>query len=193
MKKTIMLILIFAMVITLAIGCSKKDDGEELDLGEVSQEEANLETNEESEASQEIDYILYLKYKDKPFLYDDMLKIDINDDKLKDKSIEEFVLNELIEYEGNSSFESPIPENTKVLGIERDGKTVTVDLTEDFMKSNMSSSDALLALSGLVNSLVVIPGNETVEIKIEGELINNYHGIDTSSPLFFFEAVFADK
>lgn len=194
MKKIIALLLVFAMVFTLIAGCSKKDDAEELDLGkEASEENASLETNKEVKENQEIDYILYLRYKDKPFLYDEMLSIDINDDKLKDKSIEEFVLNELIGYKGNSSFESPIPKNTKVLGIERDDKKVIVDLSEDFMKSSMSSSDALLAISGLVNSLVVIPGNETVEIKIEGEALNRYHGVDTSSPLYFFEAVFADK
>lgn len=196
MKKIISLMLVLAMVFTFAVGCNKKDEAEELNLGNIEEEneEATLEADNgiQTEAK-EIDYVLYLKYKDKPFLYDDMYSIDINDDKLKDKSIEEFVLNELINYVGPGNIESPIPEETKVLGIERDGKKVIVDLSEEFLAKKMTSSQASLTIGGIVNTLVVIPGNETVEIKVEGNPLENYYGVDTSTPLYFMEALFPDK
>jgi len=194
MRKTISLLLILILTLSLMVGCGKKDEAKELDLGKVEEENEGevIEANKDEESiPQEIDYILYLKYKDKPFLYDDMFTVNIDDERLRDKSVEEFVLNELINYSMEGNFESPIPAETEVLNIERQGKTVIVDLSEEFM--NVDNKNAKLALGGLVNSLVVLPGNESVRIKIEGSLIDDYNGIDISQPLYFYEDVFADK
>jgi spore germination protein GerM len=51
----------------------------------------------------------------------------------------------------------------------------------------------MVTLGGLVNTLVVLPGNETVQIKVEGQLLQEYYGIDTSKPLSFIEGLFPDK
>ncbi len=199
MKKTLSLILVFMLTLSLAVGCSKKDDVEELDLGQAVEDngeeilEVSNENEEDSNLTQEIDYIIYVRYKDKPFLYDEVFSVNINDEKFKDKSIEEFVIDELFNYESEGNYTNGIPEGTKVLGIERENNNVIINLSKEFTKKDMSNTDALLTLGTIVNTLTAIPGNETVQIKVEGEIIDNFNGVDISAPIYFMEGLYPDK
>lgn len=197
MKKILIFLLMLTLAFTMLTGCKKKDEAAELDLGEVSQdsEEQAVEASNEAqeETVTEVDYILYLRYKDKPFLYDEFFTVDINDESFKDKSIEEFILDQLINYSEQGDLISPVPEGTKVLSVKRDGKNVIVDLSKEFLEKEMSSHDATLTISGIVNSIVAIPGNETAQIMVEGKLLESYNGMKTSDPMYFFEGVFPDK
>ncbi len=197
MKKILIYLLMLTLAFTMLTGCKKKDEAAELDLGEVSQDseeqvvEAGNETQEET--ATEVDYILYLRYKDKPFLYDEFFTVDINDESFKGKSIEEFILEQLINYGEQGDLISPVPEGTKVLSVKRDGKNVIVDLSKEFLEKEMSSHDATLTVSGIINSIVAIPGNETAQIMVEGKLLESYNGMKTADPMYFFEGVFPDK
>lgn len=197
MKKILIFLLMLTLAFTMLTGCKKKDEAAELDLGEVSQdsEEQAVEASNEAqeETVTEVDYILYLRYKDKPFLYDEFFTVDINDESFKDKSIEEFILDQLINYSEQGDLISPVPKGTKVLSVKRDGKNVIVDLSKEFLEKEMSSHDATLTISGIVNSIVAIPGNETAQIMVEGKLLESYNGMKTSDPMYFFEGVFPDK
>lgn len=185
---------------SLAVGCGKKEEVEQPEASkpaeQIEGQDVTQESSEEDKlqnAEQELEYILYLKYKDKPFLYDEMFSISISDEKLKDKSIEEFVIEELISYEGDEDLVTPIPKGTKLLSVKREGNNVIVDLSKEFKGERISSGQAMVTLGGLVNTLVVLPGNETVQIKVEGQLLQEYYGIDTSKPLSFIEGLFPDK
>ncbi|SKC43636.1 GerMN domain-containing protein [Maledivibacter halophilus] len=202
MKKILAYLLIVVLVFTMFSGCKKKDDTEDLDLEQALEEnggevvEGNNESDSETDTEEVVDdveYILYLKYKNEPFLYDDLFSVNINDEKFKDKSIEEFVLQELINYEGKGNYVSPVPEGTKVLSVEREDDNVILNLSKEFKEKKMSSSDARLAIGGIVNSIIALPGNETVEIKVEGEVLKNFNGIDTSKPFHFLEGLIPSK
>lgn len=197
MKKILICLLVLSLAVTMLAGCRQDDEATELDLGEVpqdSEEQAVEASNENQEETvDEIDYILYLRYKDKPFLYDEFFTVNINDEGLKEKSMEEFILQELINYGEQGELISPVPAGTKVLSVERDGKNVMINLSKEFLEKEMSSHDATLTIGGIVNSIVAIPGNETVQIMVEGKLLESYNGMKTSDPMYFFEGVFPDK
>ncbi|MDK2918064.1 MAG: hypothetical protein PWQ37_797 [Candidatus Petromonas sp.] len=200
MRKILCFLLVILIVASLAVGCGKKEEVEQPEASkpaeQIEGQDVTQESSEEDKlqnAEQELEYILYLKYKDKPFLYDEMFSISISDEKLKDKSIEEFVIEELISYEGDEDLVTPIPKGTKLLSVKREGNNVIVDLSKEFKGERISSGQAMVTLGGLVNTLVVLPGNETVQIKVEGQLLQEYYGIDTSKPLSFIEGLFPDK
>jgi len=199
-RKILCFLLVILIVASLAVGCGKKEEVEQPEASkpaeQIEGQDVTQESSEEDKlqnAEQELEYILYLKYKDKPFLYDEMFSISISDEKLKDKSIEEFVIEELISYEGDEDLVTPIPKGTKLLSVKREGNNVIVDLSKEFKGERISSGQAMVTLGGLVNTLVVLPGNETVQIKVEGQLLQEYYGIDTSKPLSFIEGLFPDK
>jgi len=199
MKKVLVYLLLISLVFSLLTGCKKKDEESDIDLSQAVEEnqsegvEDNAGDEKEEETIKEIEYILYLRYKDKPFLYDELLSIDINDEKMKNKSIEEFVLNELLSYQKKGDIISPIPEGTKVLSVKRKDKNVLVNLSKEFTEKKMTSSDANLAIGGIVNTMVAIPGNETAQILVEGKVLESYNGVKISGPLYFMEGLFPDK
>lgn len=199
MKKILIYLLMVTLVFSMLTGCKKKDEAAELDLGEIAKDnegevvEAINDAGNQEETVDEVEYILYLRYKDKPFLYDELFSVNINDESFKEKSIEEFILDKLIGFSGQGELISPVPKGTKVLSIERQGKNVTVNLSKEFLEKKMSSSDATLTIGGIVNSIVAIPGNETAQIMVEGKLLETYNGMKTAKPMHFLEGVFPDK
>ncbi|WP_432408684.1 GerMN domain-containing protein [Wukongibacter sp. M2B1] len=199
MKKVIAYILLITLAFTMLTGCKKKEASKEIDIEKANQtneeqsENNSKESENQEEASKEVDYILYLRYKDKPFLYDEVFSIDINDEKLKDKSIEQFILEELINFKPKGEIMSPVPGGTKVLSIKREDKNVIVNLSKEFIEKKMSDSDAMLTVGSVINSIVAIPGNETAQIMVEGKLLEKYNGVKTSEPMYFLEGLFPDK
>lgn len=198
MKKILVYLLIGILAFSMLAGCKKNDETEELDLGQAVEEGDNAteEASNEGDTEEiinEVEYILYLRYENEPFLYDELFSVNIDDEKFKDKSIEEFVLQQLIDYEGEGTFISPIPEGVKVLSITREDDNVIINLSKEFKEKEMSSSDAMLTIGGIVNSIVALPGNETAQIMVEGEALESFNGIDTSKPFYFLEGLFPDK
>lgn len=199
MKKILSYLLIAVLALSLFSGCKKKDEIEEVDLeqpdvqSQMETVDAAGDTETKEEAQEDVEYILYLRYKDKPFLYDEYFTVNINDEGFKDKSMEEFIIEQLINYEPKGEFISPVPEGTKLLSIEREDNNVIINLSKDFKEKKMSSSDAMLAVGGIVNSVVAVPGNETAQIIVEGEALESFNGVKVSEPMFFLEGLFPDK
>ncbi|SHK12745.1 GerMN domain-containing protein [Paramaledivibacter caminithermalis] len=199
MKRIVSCLLIGVLILGMLSACKKKDEAEEVSLEQTPLEnqaeevEANNDFNAEEELPEEVEYILYLRYKDKPFLYDEYFTVNINDDNFKDKSIEEFVIQQLMDYKKEGEFITPVPEGTKLLSIKREGKNVIVNLSKEFKEKKMSTTDAKLTTGGIINSLVALPGNETVQIMVEGEILENFNGVKLSEPLYFIEGLFPDK
>ncbi|WP_432663947.1 GerMN domain-containing protein [Wukongibacter baidiensis] len=198
MKKIIAYLLLVTLVFTMATGCKKKEVTDEVDLEQAAQTgeeqtEKGDDSKKQEEASKEVEYILYLRYKDKPFLYDEIFSININDEKLKDKSMEQFIVEQLISFEPQGDIISPVPEGTKILSVERKDKNVIVNLSKEFIEKKMSGNDAMLTVGSIINSIVAIPGNETAQIFVEGKPLEKYNGVKTSEPMYFLEGLFPDK
>jgi hypothetical protein len=73
--------------------------------------------------------------------------------------------------------------NTRVRGINIKNGVATVDLSKEFLQA-YSNVLPETALYGLVNTLVQFPTVEIVKIRIEGQDLNEYHGIDLSNLRF---------
>lgn len=199
MKRILSCLLIVVLALSLLSACKKKEEAEVLDLGQVTQEnqsesvDAASDTEPEEITPEDVEYILYLRYKDKPFLFDEFFTVNINDEKFKDKSIEEFILQQLIDYEAQGELISPVPEGTKLLSVKREDNNVIINLSKEFKEAKMSAGDAMLSIGGIINSVVAVPGNETAQIIVEGEMLESFNGVKTSEPFYFLEGLFPDK
>ena len=177
------------MIIT---GCSKADKG-------VEQEPSNsqnkqVEEQQPSETVEELDYVLYLRYRDKPFLFDEAYSIKVSDVRLQGISFEEFIINELIDLKGFNEYINPIPPGTKFLSLQKNGGTVIVNLSKEFSDGQKgNSSDTLLTLASIINSITILPDNEEVQFMIDGKIITELNGIDVSKPFKYIQGLFPDK
>jgi len=171
-------------------GCKKEEPQVEAEEKKFTLEE---EAVEEIEKEEYLNYVLYLKFEDQNYLYDEMYTIKKAEADLENKSIEEYLIQELIDVEPIRNLVSPIPEGTKLLGIEKSEGIVTVNLSKEFNKNGMTKAEAGLALASVVNTLTLLDGNEQVKILIEGEELASYYDIKTDQPLYFIESYFPDK
>lgn len=93
-----------------------------------------------------------------------------------DSSLEKTVMKELLK--GPKSAEaSPVPKGTKLLGIERNGDTITVNLSGEFKKNHPGGGTGeLMSIYTIVNSLTEIPGVIWVQFKIDGRFESSLTG-----------------
>ncbi|TCO73626.1 GerMN domain-containing protein [Marinisporobacter balticus] len=191
MKKFITILLCMVLMVSVfATGCKEKESKEknEKEKNTISQE------NDEQKEAKMIDYVLYLRHKEMPFLFDEAYSIKANDEKLKDKTVEEFVMNELMDCEGVGENINPIPKGTKLLSIEKNDKTVTINLSKEFSEGLTSDhNDTLLTLASIVNTMTIMPDNEKVQFMIEGEILDKMNGVDTNKPFEYMDAFYPDK
>ncbi len=191
MSKKIMIILLVAAMSFALVAC-KKDKGEE------PNEEPGLEvTNPIEEPAEEVEelfYVLYLKHKELPYIFEDTYSIMADDPRLKDKLLEEFVVEELIKQKGVEDLINPIPKGTEILSVKKEDKTVIVDLSEEFI-GNMEGNEetVMLTVATIVNSLITLPNNDKVQILVEGSSIDNLRGADISKDFEFIPDFYADK
>ncbi|GAB6086874.1 GerMN domain-containing protein [Alkaliphilus crotonatoxidans] len=188
-KKLTILLLILVMGFTLT-ACKK-------DQKEVMEEEPDQNVTdpvEETEEPEELFYVLYLKHKELPYIFADTFNISADDPRLEGKLFEEFVLEELIHQSAIEDLINPIPEGTKILSVKKEGKTVLVDLSEEFI-GNMKGTeeDVMATVAVIVNSLTTLPNNDKVQILVEGKAIDNLRGADISQDFEFIPDFYADK
>ncbi len=189
-SKFILLILIIALVSVLALGCSCEETMPAEESGETE------ETGEEAPVTPEerkISYVLYLKYADKPFLSAERFQKTLKADDLRTPM--EVALEELMNYEGDGTFVSPIPKGTKLLSLLAGEKTISVDFSKEFLGTNIPKEDAKVIIAAIVNTLLFNQETaESVEIKVEGELLKEFSGYSFEPPLAFLEEeIFPDK
>lgn len=191
MKKFITILLCIVLMTSIfSTGCKKKETEEkgEKPVNTISEE------NNEIKKEETIDYVLYLRHKDMPFLLDERYTIKANDEKLKDKTIEEFVINELMSFETAGEYVNAIPKGTKLLLVEKEDKTVTLNLSKEFVDGQRGdSNDTLVTLASIVNSITIMPDNEKVQFMIAGEIVDKINGIDVSKPFEYMEGFYPDK
>ncbi|MGV8146133.1 MAG: GerMN domain-containing protein [Alkaliphilus sp.] len=192
-KKIVCLILILVLVLSFT-ACNR--DEEELPAADVDEQQDKVEQegNEPAEEAEDIYYVLYLRHRNLPFIFENTFRIKNDDARLKNKSIEHFVVEQLIEQEDVDDLINPIPEGTEVLYVERDGSTVIVNLSEEFIRNMRGDAEFVkIVVATIVNSLVVLPDNEKVRILVDGHSIANLKGADISSDFGFIVQFTADK
>ncbi|WP_192930227.1 GerMN domain-containing protein [Alkaliphilus pronyensis] len=190
MKSKLLAVLLVLLIVIGVVACSKEET-----LEEQTEAPAIEETEEGTEEdTEELYYVLYLKHKDTPFIFSDSFNVKENDRRLEDKSFEHFVLEELIAQAPIEDLINPIPTGTKVLSVEKDGDTVIVNLSKEFV-DNMKGdeTDVEVTIAAIVNSLTTLPSNDYVEILIEGEKVTDVRGVDISQTYEFISDFHLDK
>lgn len=198
MKRLLALVLVTVMSVSVLAGCKKKDDLSKDELGAIDDAIKNEQQVEETppvveEETKDVEYIIYVKYKDKPYLYDEFRSVKENDSRLKGKSLEQFVVEELASYEENGEFISAIPKGMKVAAVDVDGKNITVDLDASVMDANLSHTDAIVGIGSIVNTLIALDSGYKVQITVGGKVVDKISGVEIKEPLDFIEVLFPDK
>ncbi|MFA5524184.1 MAG: GerMN domain-containing protein [Tissierellales bacterium] len=192
MKRGLVFFLILVIAVFGLLGCSKAKNNETNDV--ISADDNNNQTEGQvkeddnttgSEKANYLDFALYLKHKDLPYIFGERFEIKSDDPMLKDKTIEEIALDKLFNY-NKESFVSPVPKNTKVLGFEKKGPIVYLDLSKEFV-DNMVKDEELtrMAIDSIVNTLTFFPENEKVVLKVEGETIKELNGVSLEKEFIF--------
>jgi spore germination protein GerM len=193
-KRMLVLLLVLLGVSVLFAGCSKADPGKTPQNNNPPATEQKSIDTVEAQGEEEIDYVLYLKHKDKPYILDEAYSIQKNDERLKGISIEEFVIQELISFKDFQAYVNPIPKGTKVLSIDKQNQKVVVNLSKEFMEGQKgTSNDTLLSIGAIVNTLTVLEGIQEVQILIEGKSVEKINGIDIANPFAYMEGLYPDK
>ncbi len=196
MKKRLLFFLVLIISIFSLLGCSKnkKDDNENVvsaDNNEkpIEQQDNSASTNKEKY----IDFAVYLKHKEMPYIFGERFEIKSDDPILQEKTIEEIALDKLFNYD-KDSFISPVPKGTKVLELEKKGSTIYLNLSKEFI-DNMTKDKTLtqMAIDSIVNTLTFFPENEKVVFKVEGETIKDVNGISLDKDFTFSSDFIPDK
>lgn len=179
------------MLIFSLTACKGKNQTED---PEDNQGQDVLEPVNEPNEAEELFYVLYLKHKELPFIFSDTFSIMSDNYRLEGILFEEFVMNELINQKGIEDLINPIPEGTKVLSVKKQGKTVIVDLSQEFI-NNMEGNheEVMMTIAVIVNSLTTLPDNEGVQLLVEGNAIDNLRGVDISNDFEFISDFYPDK
>ncbi len=93
------------------------------------------------------------------------------------ENAEKTIINELIKGPSEKTDRATIPEGTKVLSVQRDSRTVTLNLSKEFENNHPGGSAAeMLTIYSIVNSLTELKEVERVHFLIEGEKKSQFKG-----------------
>lgn len=198
-KKNLFILIIGLITILSALmlcGCGNNEP-DPIAEEPIQQEEQDLTDPEpavEKDESEKIQYVLYLKHRDQPFIFSDSYQISETDERLQDKTLSEFVLEELIKQEGIGELINPMPDNTEIISVEHEGRMVIVNLSQDFVDNITGTEEDVEATIGMiVNSLVTLPENDQVRLLVEGELLENIGGLKIHDEYEFITTYYPDK
>lgn len=200
MKRWLIFFIVLIIAIFSLLGCSKnkKDDNGDI----ISADGNNNQTQEQEkqddnttgpEKAKYLDFAVYLKHKDLPYIFGERFEIKSDDPILKEKTIEEIALDRLFNY-NKGSFVSPVPKNTKVLSLEKKDSIVYLDLSKEFV-DNMPEDESLtqMAIDSIVNTLTFFPENEKVIFKVAGETIKEINGVNLEEEFIFSTEFIPEK
>lgn len=193
MKKFIVAVMI--LVLALGVTACKKEKEEEVIEKEKPAVEVTepVEENEEVVVEKTLNYVLYLKYKSKPFLVDYMYEVSSEDNNVRENGIERYSLERLFDFEGDEIMVSPVPEGVKVLGLTIENMTAKVDISSNIFDKKLSKDEGKILLSSIVNTLVIHETIDNVEIYVDGNKLDEFFSNDVSKPVEFIGDVFPDK
>ncbi|MDW7670367.1 MAG: GerMN domain-containing protein [Bacillota bacterium] len=195
-----MIWLFIFIVLLSSAGCSSPNgaETEPVDVpGEMQVDGENLEKNNEPEFSDPVDahhYVLYLKHREQAFIFSDTYSIQKNDPALADRSLAEYVIEQLIRQRGVGELINPIHPQTKLLSLEQDGRKAIVNLSGEFVDGMTGTSeDTEATIAMVVNSLITLPGIDQVTLMIEGEIPETINELIISEVYAFITEYYPDK
>jgi spore germination protein GerM len=174
MKKYILLVLALALLFTLPAGCKKEEPTPD-------PEPMEEQPSEQSPINVEKEILLFFPDKGNNFLLPEFRKIIAADNATTDL-IAEMVLEELLRGPSNDMLKPIADKDTKVLSLKLHNDTATVDFSEEFINSGLSSKEKLLQVYSVVNTLSELDIEE-VFILIEGDPVtDHYTSLKTEMP-----------
>ncbi|MCT4634022.1 MAG: GerMN domain-containing protein [Firmicutes bacterium] len=185
-----------AMVLVLALGftgCGKKNEDQVVEKEKPTVEVKEEEVVVEEEAEKTVNYVLYLKYKNEPFLVDYMYEVSSKDNDLEEMGVERYSLERLFDFPGDDMMVTPVPEGVKVLGLTIENMTAKVDISSNIFDSKLSKEEGKILLSSIVNTLVIHETIDNVEIYVDGNKLDEFFGNSVSAPVEFIGDVFPEK
>lgn len=133
-----------------------------------------------SELSNEEEVCLYFANEARTLLIAEYRSLSLDDSTL----IERYIVGELLRGTGDSNLHSPIPEGTTLIGVNRTGSNCTINLSQEFLDNKPSSpTEEILAVYSLVNSLTSLNDVSSVQILVEGQVVDKYLNLSLSNPL----------
>nr|WP_317356951.1 GerMN domain-containing protein [uncultured Tyzzerella sp.] len=113
----------------------------------------------------------------------------------QNKSMELYIVEELIKGPKNDKNIKTIPSETKIRNIKTEDSICYVDLSSDFItKLSSNKNEEKLAIYSIVNSLTNLNTVNKVQFLIDGEKMNlNNNSIDISQPLGRYESIIETK
>jgi spore germination protein GerM len=185
-----------AMVLVLALGftgCGKKNEDQVVEKEKPTVEVKEEEVVVEEEAEKTVNYVLYLKYKNEPFLVDYMYEVSSKDNDLEEMGVARYSLERLFDFPGDDMMVTPVPEGVKVLGLTIENMTAKVDISSNIFDSKLSKEEGKILLSSIVNTLVIHETIDNVEIYVDGNKLDEFFGNSVSAPVEFIGDVFPEK
>ncbi len=186
---------LFIVIAMSLSGCGSDEPEPVLEESAEQEEQQEMESDPVAEEQNDrIQYVLYLKHRDQPFIFSDSYQISETDERLNNKSLSEFVLEELIKQDGVGELINPIPDGTEILSVEHEGRLAIVNLSREFIDNiNGTEDDIESTIAMIVNSLITLPENDRVRLLVEGEAIEQIGNLPIQSEYEFITTYYPDK
>ncbi len=212
MKKNLVIIIALLMIVTL-VGCNQTEEKfEAVDEKEFKLEKedetttSNDEQEEDTDGTSEVKdaetvieedaeilkIVLYLKYEEKAYLYDEIIAVKMTED-LKEMPVYQLALDLLIQHKGIRDLVTPIPKGTKVLNHEIVDGELILDFSSEFLPTNMSKENAGLVIASVTNTMIILGDVESVTLKVEGQPLKDYFGYKVDEKMDFKYDFFTNK
>ncbi|TDT45994.1 GerMN domain-containing protein [Fonticella tunisiensis] len=161
MRRIAVGILLITLFFTLP-GCYKneKRDENRYSISSITGEQEEM-----------VNIILYFPDSNAEYLIPETRLVKFN------KSLENTVIKELLNGPSATDIESPIPEGTRLISIDRKGDRVTLNFSKEFIKNHPGGSTGeTMTIFSIVNSLTEIPGIKEVLFKVNGKAYETLAG-----------------
>ena len=117
---------------------------------------------------------VYYATEDKQYLVPVNLSINAT------KELAQVGLEKLLGGPGTAGLADVIPDDTKLLEIYGIGRTVMINLTDDFLR--MSRKDAQLAISAMSATVLPLADEYKLSIQIDGQALTDFYGLEQDMP-----------
>jgi spore germination protein GerM len=165
MKKLVSIIMIVILILTIFVGCSKKEEPKDTP-GQTEQPPEQPQFEEE-------EIVLFFPDMGNNYLLPEFRTVVLEKD-ISDEDMARIIIEELINGTDNDQLRSIIPAGVRILDMMVVDDTAVLDLSEEFIASDYNKKERLLEVFAVVNTLSEM-GIEEVNITIAGKPIEDYY------------------
>ncbi len=189
MRKTISLIIVCVMIMTIFSGCGllqklglEKSDNDELEpVSSVA-----INETEAKKLNSELPIRLYFANQDNTKLQLEVRYIPLEEAKKSVNNQASLIVKELINGPTSKNAQATIPKGTKLRSpVSINGNVATVDLTKEFIDNHPGGkSEAQMTIYSIVNSLTELKDIEKVKFTIDGAAKSDFKGVIQLNAVF---------